>query len=190
MVRDPLSVVVSTYEWPEALDAVLRALSEQSDTRFDIVVADDGSGFETAAVVDHWRAVLGDRVAHVWHPHRGFRQALARNRGALAARGDYLVFLDGDSVPRRHFASAQDEHPSRLVRRRPQARALRDADRARSRGERPDPPPRLLPWFRARRDASPVSSLSFRDRRRVGTHGAGVRAAQSRLRVPPRRCAS
>ena len=106
MVRDTLSVVVSTYEWPEALDAVLRALSEQSDTRFDIVVADDGSGFETAAVVDRWRQVLGDRVAHVWHPHRGFRQALARNRGALAARGDYLVFLDGDAVPRRHFVRA------------------------------------------------------------------------------------
>ncbi len=172
MVRDSLSVVVSTYEWPEALDAVLRALSEQSDTRFDIVVADDGSGLETAAVVDRWRAVLGDRVAHVWHPHMGFRQALARNRGALAARGDYLVFLDGDAVPRRHFVRAlkTSMRPGWFVagRKLELSEALTERVLAAN-----DPIHRhsYYAWFRARRDASPVSSLSFRDRRRVGTHG-------------------
>ena len=50
-----ISVIVATYEWPEALDAVLFALSEQSDPDFEVVVADDGSGPATAATVERWR---------------------------------------------------------------------------------------------------------------------------------------
>ena len=101
-----LSVVVSTYEWPEALDAVLGALAEQSDDGFEIVVADDGSGPSTAAAVDRWREALGDRLVHVWQPDDGYRLARVRNLGAAAASGGYLVFLDGDCVPRRGFIAA------------------------------------------------------------------------------------
>jgi glycosyltransferase involved in cell wall biosynthesis len=54
-----LSVVVSTYEWSSALDAVLRGLADQSDRGFEVVVADDGSMSETAAVVEKWRSTLG-----------------------------------------------------------------------------------------------------------------------------------
>lgn len=101
-----MSVVVSTYEWPEALDAVLRGLSAQSDRGFEVVVADDGSGASTETVVDRWKPVLGARVAHVWQPDEGFRLAGVRNLGAEAASGEYLVFIDGDCVPRRHFVAA------------------------------------------------------------------------------------
>ena len=101
-----LSVVVSTYERPDALDAVLWALSEQTDSDFDVVVADDGSGPETEAVVECWQGELGSRLAHVRQPDEGFRLALVRNRAARAARGDVLVFLDGDCVPRRGLVRA------------------------------------------------------------------------------------
>lgn len=100
-----LSVVVSTYEWPEALDAVLRGLAEQSDQAFEIVVADDGSGTATEETVDGWTAVLGERLVHVWQPDEGFRLARVRNLGAVAARGRYLVFIDGDCIPRRNFVA-------------------------------------------------------------------------------------
>ena len=43
-MNDMISVIVSTYNREDALDAVLRALSRQSDRNFEIVVADDGSG--------------------------------------------------------------------------------------------------------------------------------------------------
>jgi glycosyltransferase involved in cell wall biosynthesis len=99
-----LSVVVLTYEWPEALDVVLRALSEQTDAEFEIVVADDGSGPRTAATVESWRAAcFGDRLRHAWQPDSGFRRARVSNLGALAASGDHLVFIDGDSLPRLDF---------------------------------------------------------------------------------------
>ena len=67
-----MSVVVSTYEWPEALDAVLRGLAAQSDPAFEVVVADDGSTSSTEAVVDRWKSVLGERLAHAWQPDEGF----------------------------------------------------------------------------------------------------------------------
>ena len=101
-----LSVVVSTYEWPEALDAVLRGFAGQTDDAFELVVADDGSGAPTAEVVDRWRTSFGDRLSHAWQEDAGFRLARVRNLGALAAGGDYLVFVDGDCVPRRRFIAS------------------------------------------------------------------------------------
>lgn len=101
-----ISIVVSTYEWPDALDAVLRALAGQSDPEFDVVVADDGSTEFTARTVERWRESLGRRLVHAWQPDEGFRLARARNLGAAAARGRYLVFIDGDCLPRRHFVAA------------------------------------------------------------------------------------
>lgn len=99
-----VSVIVATYMWPEALDAVLRALVDQSQPPQEVVIADDGSGEETGAVVERWRGHL--ELQHVWHPDEGFRRARILNLAALAARGDYLAFLDGDCLPRRDFVRA------------------------------------------------------------------------------------
>ena len=101
-----ISVVVTTYESPEALDVVLRALSEQSEPPLEVVVADDGSGERTAAVVEHWRKTLGVPLVHVRQSDAGWRKSRILNLGALATRGDYLLFLDGDSVPRRRMLEA------------------------------------------------------------------------------------
>ena len=106
LTRRSLSVVVTTYEWPEALDAVLRGFAGQTDDAFELVVADDGSGAATAEVVDRWRASFGDRLSHAWQEDAGFRLARVRNLGALAAGGDFLVFVDGDCVPRHHFIAS------------------------------------------------------------------------------------
>jgi GT2 family glycosyltransferase len=104
-----LTILVSTYERHDALDAVLRGLSQQSDTEFEVVVTDDGSGPDTRAVVENWQTAFGEALVHIWQPDEGYRLALVRNRGALAAHGDYLVFMDGDCVPRRGFVRALRE---------------------------------------------------------------------------------
>ena len=101
-----LSVVVSTYDRPAELDAVLRGLADQSDRDFELVVADDGSSSETQALVESRRQTFGEALVHVWQPDEGYRLALARNRAALAAAGDYLVFMDADCIPRRGFVAA------------------------------------------------------------------------------------
>src|SRR5437870_12384096 len=99
-MRPTISVVVTTYESPEALDVVLRALSDQSEPPLEVIVADDGSGSRTAAVVERWRGALDVPLQHVWQPNDGWRKSRVLNLGALATAGEYLLFLDGDSVPR------------------------------------------------------------------------------------------
>ncbi len=98
-----VSVVITTYNRSDALLAVLSGLSRQTERDFDVVVADDGSN-ET-----HRSAILGSAVfralgaIHVWHPDIGFTASKVRNRGVQAAKGDYIVFLDGDCVPEQDF---------------------------------------------------------------------------------------
>ena len=106
LTQPSLSVVISTYEWPDALDAVLRGFADQTDEDFGLVIADDGSGPVTAEVVSRWKIAFGDRLSHVWQEDAGFRLARVRNLGALASRSDYLVFVDGDCVPRRGFVAS------------------------------------------------------------------------------------
>jgi len=105
-VPELISVIVTTYNREDALDAVLAALSAQGDRAFEVVIADDGSGPVTAAVVDSWRSRLGVPLSHVWQADRGFRAAEIRNRALLASRGDYCVFLDGDCIARPGFVAA------------------------------------------------------------------------------------
>ena len=87
-----ISVIVSTYNRPDALYAVLRALSKQSDKDFEIIVADDGSDPETADVVHEWQRNWTGRIVHVWHADKGFRLAEIRNRAITWSSGDYLIF--------------------------------------------------------------------------------------------------
>jgi len=105
-VTDLISVIVATYNREDALDAVLRGLAAQSDSRFEVIVADDGSGAATAEVVGRWASRFGRRLLHVWHEDRGFRLAEIRNRAILASSGDVCVFLDGDCIARPGFVAA------------------------------------------------------------------------------------
>jgi glycosyltransferase involved in cell wall biosynthesis len=100
-----ISVIVTTYNREDALDAVLRALAAQSDRDFEVVVADDGSRQSTAALVNEWKAKLGRPLERVWHEDKGFRAAEIRNRAILAARGAYCIFLDGDCLARSDFVA-------------------------------------------------------------------------------------
>ena len=97
-----VSVIVTTYEWPEALKLALAALDRQSARGFEVVVADDGSGASTRKLVDGLHPRRFD-IRHVWQPDEGFRAARCRNLAVSSARGTYLVFLDGDCLPREDF---------------------------------------------------------------------------------------
>ncbi len=101
-----ISVVVTTYNREDALAAVLRSLAAQTDRRFEVLVADDGSGPATAALLRQWQGRLGVPLVHVWQEHRGFRAGEIRNRAIRESRGEYVVFLDGDCLVRPRFIGA------------------------------------------------------------------------------------
>jgi glycosyltransferase involved in cell wall biosynthesis len=102
-LADLISILVTTFDRPDALDAVLRSLAGQRDRDFEVVVADDGSGPETAALMERWKLDIGVPLGHVWHEHHDFRAGEIRNRAIRASRGDYCVFLDGDCLVRPDF---------------------------------------------------------------------------------------
>ncbi len=101
-----ISVIVATYNREDALAAVLRSLSRQTDRDFELLVADDGSGTATARVITESAARMPVPLKHVWHPDRGFRLAEIRNRAIRASEGKYCVFLDGDCIARPDFVAA------------------------------------------------------------------------------------
>jgi glycosyltransferase involved in cell wall biosynthesis len=101
-----ISVIVATYNRADALAAVLRSLTDQSDRDFEVVVADDGSGADTAHVIRELSAQMPVPLRHVWHEDRGFRLAEIRNRAIRVAEGSYCIFLDGDCLARPHFIAA------------------------------------------------------------------------------------
>ena len=99
-----VAVIVSTYNRPDALVKVLDGLLSQTHLPDEIIVADDGSTTETASVLK--RYLSGMRVVqikHVWQEDKGFRLACIRNKAILATDSTYLIFLDGDCIPERHF---------------------------------------------------------------------------------------
>lgn len=98
-----ISVILSTYNSPAWLEKVLWGYSCQQFRDFEIVIADDGSGPETAALIERMRAETGLALQHVWQEDDGFRKCRILNKAILAARHDYLVFSDGDCIPRGDF---------------------------------------------------------------------------------------
>jgi len=100
-----ISVIVTTYNRPDALTAVIEACFAQDDPHYEIIIADDGSTNNTRDCVAALRARAPVPLRHVWQPDEGFRAARVRNLGTLAASGDYIVFLDGDCIPEKNFVS-------------------------------------------------------------------------------------
>jgi glycosyltransferase involved in cell wall biosynthesis len=96
-----VALLVSTYQSPRALELVLGSVLRQSRLPDEVLVADDGSGEDTRAVVD----AAGRRLAeggvplrHLWHEDRGFRAGGIRNKALSAATSAYVVQIDGDVV--------------------------------------------------------------------------------------------
>ena len=97
-----ISLMISTYERPDALAAVLRSVKRQSVAPHEVIIGDDGSGPETEAVVKDAMA-RGLPIVHAWLAHDGFRLARMRNHAASRSTGDYLVITDDDIVLHRDF---------------------------------------------------------------------------------------
>jgi glycosyltransferase involved in cell wall biosynthesis len=103
------TLLVATYNWPDALALVMGSVLRQRVRPTQVVVADDGSGDETAAVVRGLAARFAEAdvaLHHVWQPDEGFRLAAVRNRALARAVGDYVLMIDGDCVLHPDFVAS------------------------------------------------------------------------------------
>ena len=100
-----VSLIISTYNRPDALAKVFAGVARQSRAPDEVLVSDDGSREPTRELVARFAGQSPFPVRHVWHPDDGFRKTVILNQSVAEATGDYLVFLDGDCVPHRQYVA-------------------------------------------------------------------------------------
>lgn len=101
-----VAVIITTYNEPVWLDKVLFGYLQQTNQKFQLVVADDGSGAETEIVIKEYKQKFGnERLLHVWQEDEGFQKSKIMNKAIQATDADYLIFSDGDCIPRQDFVA-------------------------------------------------------------------------------------
>lgn len=93
------TVIVTTYNRPDALAAVLDGYLAQDTQDFVMILADDGSTDDTRTIIEDYARRAPFLLRHVWQEDRGFRAAAIRNRALAVTEADYVIFSDGDCVP-------------------------------------------------------------------------------------------
>jgi glycosyltransferase involved in cell wall biosynthesis len=100
-----LAILMPTYNQPDYLRRVLRALDRQTMRPDEVLLADDGSDADTGQLFEEWRRANKVDAKHVWQPHDGYRKTRILNAAIAQARSDYIVFLDGDTLPHPEFVA-------------------------------------------------------------------------------------
>jgi len=104
------SIIITTYNNPAWLEKVLWSFSCQTRQDFEVVIADDGSGSATGDLIDGMRTKVPFAMRHVWQEDNGFRKCRILNQAILKAKGDYLIFTDGDCIARNDFVETHLRH--------------------------------------------------------------------------------
>ena len=102
-VDSRIALIINTADQPEYLSRVLRAVEAQTIRPAEVLLADDGSGPETGQIFQKWSAGKRFGTKHVWQEKAGFRRARILNQAIAQARSEYVVFLDGDTIPHPEF---------------------------------------------------------------------------------------
>ncbi|WP_442795242.1 glycosyltransferase family 2 protein [Pelobium manganitolerans] len=105
-----ISVILSTYNHPKWLEKVLWGYEMQTYKHFEIIIADDGSGQETKHLIDRFRDEGKLSITHVWHEDNGFQKSQILNKAIEASQTAYLLFSDGDCIPRKDFVEVHGKN--------------------------------------------------------------------------------
>lgn len=97
------ALLISTYNWPEALDLVIKSVLEQSTFPNEILIADDGSKQETKALIATYNNLGTVPVKHVWQEDLGFRRSSILNKTIASSNCDYIIQIDGDCIIHKDF---------------------------------------------------------------------------------------
>lgn len=108
-----ITVIASTYNNEAWLEKVLQGYALQTHHEFELIVADDGSGPATKGLIERYATDYPVPLRHVWHEDQGYRRQEILNVAIPMADSDYVLFTDGDCVPRRDFVATHDAQAER-----------------------------------------------------------------------------
>lgn len=97
------SLLISTYNWPQALEACLKSVIKQTIKPNEILIADDGSTEETTQLINNFKSKTNIPITHVWHEDNGFRKTIVLNMALAKAKFEYIVQVDGDVYLHKDF---------------------------------------------------------------------------------------
>lgn len=95
------ALLISTYNWPEALELILKSLLKQTQLTDEILIADDGSDFRTKELIETFKNSLP--IIHVWQEDKGFRKSQILNKAIAKSNADYIIQIDGDCILHKNF---------------------------------------------------------------------------------------
>lgn len=98
-----IALLISTYNWKEALELVLTSVQEQSMLPTEILIADDGSREDTKILINQFREKIPIPIKHIWHEDKGFRKTVILNKAIHESESEYIIQIDGDIILHPHF---------------------------------------------------------------------------------------
>lgn len=104
-----ISLIISTYNRPDALAAVLKSVCNQSHLPNEVIIADDGSTKETSEVIKNFKNIMPN-LKHIWHEDQGFRLAAIRNKAILNSNSHFISMIDGDMLLHHDFIKSIQAH--------------------------------------------------------------------------------
>lgn len=103
MKSPQISIILSTYNQPSWLEKSLQGYEFQTFKDFEILIADDGSKDETKSLIENYKKKSKLKITHIWHEDNGFQKTIILNKSIISSKSDYLLFSDGDCIPRSDF---------------------------------------------------------------------------------------
>ena len=105
-----VALVISTYNWPQALELVLLSVKNQSLLPDEVIIADDGSTDDTKELVEKFQQDFPTKLIHLWHEDKGFRRSAVLNMAFSKTKSQYLIQLDGDCIIHKDFIKDHISH--------------------------------------------------------------------------------
>ena len=97
------TLIVTTYNWPAALELCLLSIKEQAVLPNEVVIADDGSTNATKNLINSFQKNFPVKLVHVWQEDIGFRASEIRNKAINASKNEYIIQIDGDMILHKNF---------------------------------------------------------------------------------------
>lgn len=97
------ALLISTYNWTEALELVLKSALLQTVLPNEILIADDGSKEETKQLIEQFQLKSSIPIRHFWQEDKGFRKSKILNKAIAQTNAGYIIQVDGDCIMHKNF---------------------------------------------------------------------------------------